>query len=71
MPQQLDFFWNTFLFLTTFKSRKEEEICCFGANHASSLDLVLLLFFFLRLMHLDLTHENTCSAKELETLQMC
>lgn len=22
-------------------------------------------------MHLDLTHENTCSAKELETLQMC
>lgn len=56
MPQQLDFFWNTFHFLTTFKSRKEEEICCLGANHALSLDLVLLLFSFLYLMHLDLTH---------------
>lgn len=56
MPEQLDFFWNIFLFLTTFKSRKEEEICCFGANRALSLDLVLLLFFFIYLMHLDLNH---------------
>lgn len=43
------FLFYVFLFLTTFKFRKGEEICCFGANCALSLELCAFALFLHRL----------------------